>query len=256
MRLLLKLRSLKDQAYDLKYHHKLQGFIYSLLDGTPYVKLHDKRGYKFFCFSNIFPPEDAKAGATRNLLISSPDLGMINAIEKSLKELQEEGKTVNVGEMSFKIDSISRLELKIGRSCTLVTGTPIVVRIPKGNYERYGIKPPKGYDYVYWRKRYSFEAFIKQLEDNLLKKYNEFHGGSLEGFPLFEQFMFKKQVCSHIVIGGKEVRVFGSIWEFLFSYLNINKEQRKILQFGLDCGFGELNSMGFGFVNVSDKNDR
>jgi hypothetical protein len=30
MRLLLRLRALKDQAHDLKYHHKLQGFIYGL----------------------------------------------------------------------------------------------------------------------------------------------------------------------------------------------------------------------------------
>jgi CRISPR/Cas system endoribonuclease Cas6 (RAMP superfamily) len=43
MRLLIKLQVLKDQAYDLKYPHKLQRFIYSLLDGTPYVKLHDVR---------------------------------------------------------------------------------------------------------------------------------------------------------------------------------------------------------------------
>jgi len=47
MRLLVKLRAMKDQAYDLKYHHKLQGFIYGLLDGTPHVKLHDKRGDTF-----------------------------------------------------------------------------------------------------------------------------------------------------------------------------------------------------------------
>ncbi|HID60907.1 MAG TPA: hypothetical protein EYP46_03510, partial [Hadesarchaea archaeon] len=77
MRLLLKLRVLKDQAYDLKYHHKLQGFIYSLLDETPYVKLHDRRGYKFFCFSNILPSVDATTGTTRSLIISSPDVGLI-----------------------------------------------------------------------------------------------------------------------------------------------------------------------------------
>lgn len=56
MRLLLKLRAAKDQAYDMRYHHKLQGFVYGLIEGTPYMKLHDRRGYKFFCFSNIFPP--------------------------------------------------------------------------------------------------------------------------------------------------------------------------------------------------------
>jgi CRISPR-associated endoribonuclease Cas6 len=248
MRLLLKLRAAKNQAYDLKYHHKLQGFIYSLLDGTPYIKLHDRKGYKFFCFSNIFPPNDAKAGAARSLLISSPDVGLINALEKSLKELQEEGEPANVGEMSFKIDSISRLNPNIVRSCTLITGTPIVIRIPKENYEKYGIKPPKDYDYVYWRKNYSFEAFIKQLEDNLFKKYREFYGTPLEEFPIFEQFVFKKQVCNHVLLGGKEVRVFGSIWEFSFSYLDGKK--REVLQFGLDAGFGEENSLGFGFMNV------
>lgn len=44
------------------------------------------------------------------------------------------------------------------------------------------------------------------------------------------------------------VKVFGSIWEFMFGYLNSGR--RKIIQFGLDCGFGELNSMGFGFINT------
>ncbi|MBA7698346.1 hypothetical protein ES703_107023 [subsurface metagenome] len=249
MRLLVKLRSLKDQAYDLKYYHKLQGFIYRLLDETPYVKLHDRRGYKFFCFSNIFPPEDVRGGTTRSLLISSPDVGMINILESRLRGFQEEGEPVNVGEMSFRVDSISRLEPKMGEPCTLITGTPIVIRIPRENYEKYGIKPPRDYGGVYWRKHYSFEAFIKQLEDNLFKKYNDFYGGSLGEFPLFEQFMFKKQVCNHVVLGGKEVRVLGSIWEFAFSYLN--GKRRKIIQFGLDCGFGELSSMGFGFMNIA-----
>ena len=248
MRLLLKLRALKDQAYDLKYHHKLQGFIYDLLDGTPYEKLHDRRGYKFFCFSNIFPPENMQTGSIRNLMISAPDLGLIEILNRKIAEAIEGGKTANVGEMSFELEGARLLKPKLGRNCRLVTGTPIVIRIPKENYEKYGIKPPKDYNYVYWRKQYSFEAFIKQLEDNLFKKYDEFYGGSLEKFPLFEQFIFKKQVCNHVVIGGKEIRVFGSIWEFVFSYLN--KEQEKILKFGLDCGFGELNSMGLGFMNV------
>jgi CRISPR-associated endoribonuclease Cas6 len=47
------------------------------------------------------------------------------------------------------------------------------------------------------------------------------------------------------VLGGKEVKVLGSIWEFSFSYLDGKK--REVLQFGLDCGFGEENSLGVGF---------
>jgi CRISPR-associated endoribonuclease Cas6 len=249
MRLLLKLRATKNQAYDLKYHHKLQGFIYSLLDGTPYVRLHDRRGYKFFCFSNIFPPEDMKKGDARHLLISSPDVGLISILTNRLDRLQEEEQQVNVGDTSFGIEAVKALEPKIGKSCKLITGTPIVLRIPKEKFESYGIAPTKDYDYVYWRKHWPFEPFVKQLEENLFKKYREFYGKKIEEFPIFEQFEFKKSVCNHVVLGGKEVRVFGSIWEFSFSYLDGKK--REVLEFGLDAGFGEENSLGFGFMNVA-----
>jgi len=101
---------------------------------------------------------------------------------------------------------------------------------------------------VYWRKQHSFAAFVKQLEDNLKKKYREYHEDEPTADPIFEQFIFKKQVCNHVILDGREVKVFGSNWEFIFNYLD--NEKQKILQFGLDCGFGELNSMGFGFMNV------
>ncbi len=55
-------------------------------------------------------------------------------------------------------------------------------------------------------------------------------------------------VCNHIIEEGKEHKVIGSIWEFAFSHLS--PEQRDILEFGLECGFGERNSLGFGFVNT------
>jgi len=256
MRLLLKLRALKEQVYDPKYHHKLQGFIYSLLDETPYVRLHDKRGYKFFCFSNIFPPKGAKkepsesmtSGEVRQLLISSPEVGLINILNERLVEMVDEKSAVNIGDMSFWVESVNAFEPRIGRSCKMITGTPIVLRIPREKFERYGIVPPKNYNYVYWRKHWPFEPFVKQLEENLFKKYKEFYGTSFEVFPIFEQFEFKKQVCNHVVFGGKEIRVFGSIWEFSFSYLN--KAKRDVLQFGLDAGFGEENSLGFGFMNL------
>jgi len=47
MRLLVELRALSDCVYDLMYYHKLQGFLYSLLEDSPYRDLHDGRGYKF-----------------------------------------------------------------------------------------------------------------------------------------------------------------------------------------------------------------
>jgi len=124
-----------------------------------------------------------------------------------------------------------------------------VIRIPRANYTRYGIEPPEDYEYVYWRKQYPFDAFVKQLEDNLFKKYNTFYGTQLEAFPIFEQFTFQKQVCNHLVIDGREVKVFGSIWRFTFNYLYGDKQ--KVVQFALDTGLGELNSIGYGFTNIT-----
>jgi len=243
MRLLVKVKALCDSIYDLRYHHKLQGFLYGLLKGSAYHGLHHKRGYKFFSFSNIFPPEDMREGDVRHFLVASPDSRLIAIFKERLEGL----KRINIGEMAFSLENIAVLKPRIGRSCMLVTATPIIIRIPRVNYSRYGINPPKDYPYLYWRKQYPFEAFIKQLEENLVKKYNAFHGESVSPSPIFEQFIFKKQVCNHIIIKGRKVKVLGSLWRFAFNYLS--GEKKKIIQFGLDTGLGELNSLGFGFIN-------
>ena len=73
MRLLAAVEALKDCKYDLKYHHKMQGFLYSLIQGTEFAALHDKRGSKFFCFSNLFPVKDFKKKDIVRFLVSSPD---------------------------------------------------------------------------------------------------------------------------------------------------------------------------------------
>lgn len=249
MRILLRLKSLRNFSYDIKYYHKLQGFIYNLLKDTSYSILHEKKGYKFFCFSNIFPIGDTKVNDKRNIIISSPDKFFIKFLEDKLNNMKNKEKTIKIGNMLFSIDDVSLVNIKIRKSLNLISATPIIIRIPEKNYEKYEI--PKKFRkkrFVYWRPSYSFEAFVKQLEENLFKKYNEFHKTNLEKFPIFEQFKYKKLVISHVVIRGKEYKFVGSIWEFIFSYLN--DEQKKILEFAIDCGFGERNSLGFGFMNV------
>ena len=39
MRLLIKLKSLKSAAYDLKYYHKLRGFLYGLQKSSKYFNM-------------------------------------------------------------------------------------------------------------------------------------------------------------------------------------------------------------------------
>ncbi|MBI3034940.1 hypothetical protein HYY71_01325 [Candidatus Woesearchaeota archaeon] len=91
-------------------------------------------------------------------------------------------------------------------------------------------------------------AFVKQLSDNLIKKYNQYYSRNVASQNLFEMFKFKKPVCVHRIENGIEIKTVGSLWEFKFNYLE--QEQKRILQLGLESGLGELNSSGFGFMNV------
>ena len=259
MRLMLKLKASKDFAYDQKYYHKAAGFIYSLLKESPLNTLHDFKSYKFFCFSNLFPlPKNQKGelefsvkkGSEMNWLISSPSTLFIRILEEKLKEKKE----INIGEMSFYLESVKSFELKIPkRNLKLVSATPIIIRIPERNYDVYNI--PKEFRkkrYVYWRKMYPHEAFLKQLEDNLKKKYEKFYGTKINIDNIFEIFYHKDEVVVYVTLEGRDIMMVGSLWEFYFTYLD--EEQRKILKFGIDCGFGERNSLGFGFINPVSEN--
>jgi CRISPR-associated endoribonuclease Cas6 len=227
----------------------LQGFIYNCLRDTEYSILHDKKGYKFFCFSNIFPIGNIKSNEKRNLIISSPDRFFIKILEDKIKELSEKNGVINIGEYQFSIEEISKINVKLNRNCKLISATPIIIKIHEKNYEKYKIPEEfRKKRYVYWRPQYSFEAFVDQLEKNLIKKYNEFYKTDFRIERIFEMFRFIKSTVNNVIIENIEQKMVGSIWEFQFSYLN--SKQKKILEFGIDCGFGERNSLGFGFMNV------
>jgi CRISPR-associated endoribonuclease Cas6 len=237
MRILINLRAAKNQGYESLYHHKLQGFVYGLLRDSGFDGLHDKEGYKFFCFSNIFPIKDIMgAGEAFNLIIASPNAELISsvegALEKILADADGNGRDVNIGEMSFEVVGFKKLETKLKRK----------------DYERYGIpEEERKARYVYWRPKYSFEAFLKQLSENLIKKFNDFYGTKLREYDLFEQFVFRRTTATKVIIDGREYVMVGSMWEFVWSYMD--ETQRRVIEFGLDAGFGERNSLGFGFVN-------
>lgn len=246
MRVIISLKSLDDQPYEYEYHHHLQGFIYNLLRKSEYSYLHDKEGYKFFCMSNIFPVSELRRGDIRNLVVSSPSDGFIETIAMNLAKMSE----VRVGCMRFKINGMRFIRHKIKEdNVRLITGTPIVIRIQRYRYKEYNIIPDKPYEYTFWRKDYPLRAFIKQLEENLLKKYKDFYGCSLEeALPLIQTLEFKKQVSTKIHFDEGVQTVIGTVWEFFFQ--GLSKVQKSLLEFGLEVGLGEMNSKGFGFTNI------
>jgi CRISPR-associated endoribonuclease Cas6 len=59
-------------------------------------------------------------------------------------------------------------------------------------------------------------------------------------------------VSTKLQVGNTKIVFIGTLWEFVFSEI-ISSE---IQLFALDCGLGERNSLGFGFMNVIPNNKR
>ena len=262
MRLLLRLKCSETSPYEMQYHYHLQGFIYGLLKGSKYDYIHDKEGYKFFCFSNIFPAKSLESNDLRTLIVSSPNNEFIQYLYEKLQK--QCNRSITIAHMKFSINSIDKFSVKIPNNIhvTLITGTPIIVRIPREKYLAYGNEQSNNYNYIYWRNDHPFYLFISQLENNLLKKYIEYSkfcddrysipaldtdSASIPPPPIFQKFKFKKQISTRLYMKGFQQVVIGTIWEFGFD-LNFD---RNLIQFILDSGLGERNSLGFGFMNIS-----
>jgi len=255
LRVLVRLTAQGSFPYELGYHHSFQGFIYGLLRGTGYESLHDKERYKFFCFSNLVPPTQViPRGSRKTWIISSPDEAFIETVAERLTG--HKGQPIRLGRMVLNVDQVELRKVELPSSAfeesVLSSGTPIVVRIPQYRWNEYGIQPKRDYRFVYWRKEHTASSFIKQLEENLLKKYGEYFSVQEQrNSQLFEKLEFRRQVAIPLKMKGRETTAIGTLWDFHFA--SIDETKRGILQFGLDVGFGEMNSLGFGFMNLEVK---
>jgi CRISPR-associated endoribonuclease Cas6 len=253
-RLLVKLVASNDTNYEMEHHKQLQGLIYSLLEGSEYSGLHDGKGYKFFSFSGLFPfTYGLRRGDRKSLLISSPNSQFISYLREQLNYLDE----ITIGAMRFRIVFTKKIDIALSRFTSgfgLITGSPIVQAI-----QPY-LRPEHVKDKLFWSTDFPASLFLKQLGDNLVKKYNRFYGleskdkdkgkdkdKTEDHSSIFYKSTFLKQISTKIYMTKKDVRrtvVIGSNWLFNFGHCS------PLLQFGLDAGLGGLNSLGFGFMNV------
>lgn len=231
------------------YHHKLQSLIYHMLKNEGLTDIHDKAGYKFFCFSSIFPSNNMHKNDSKNLIISSPNEKLINALEKYAQKIKNSQTTIEVGKMRFRLDRYKVFSIAVPEyGIKVITGTPILMRISRERYLRYNIDPKIPYRYIFWRKEYPTQMFVEQLEENLKKKYQQFTGDSIPQITILQKIKFRKQISNKIPIKGKIQTIIGTLWEFNFQ----PAQNQQLLQFSIDAGFGERNSLGFGFMNVID----
>jgi CRISPR-associated endoribonuclease Cas6 len=244
LRIILKLKPEHKFTPYFEYHHQVQQFIYSLLKTTSFGSLHDKRGYKFFSFSNIFSSTRSDESNSFNLIISSPILSFIEQISYQLEKLMQNHVPIEIGKTLFELQTFKRVSYKnLQFPLRVITGTPVLVRLPAEKLMSESAAPTT-YRSIYWQNNYPVELFVNAIESNLKKKYKDFTNFEFSS-RFLEEFKFKKQVSTSIQLHYSKITVIGSLWEFAFSE-NIDKNAQL---FALDCGVGERNSLGFGFLN-------
>lgn len=239
---MLKLKNLTSFVPSFQYHSKVQGFIYTLLRNTSFEGLHDKKGSKFFSFSNIFS-EHGSPERLFNLIIASPSERFINELTYQLQKIIEYELPVEIGSL-FELKTIKLIHNNnVIFPLKVITGSPIIIRIPLSRFMDESVNSAP-YKSVYWRSSHPTNLFIEALESNLRKKYYQFTGKSITD-RIFTEFEFKKQVSTKLLVEDRTLPVIGTLWRFTFS----NAINKGLQLFALECGLGERNSLGFGFMN-------
>lgn len=236
MRLIIEFTPINSLPPSSFFNNKfmIQGFFYSLfLKSEKLKEKHDEKGFKFFCFSDVF-----KKNESFFIIFSSPNKELVKEVNNVLKKIQY----FYIGYSLFKKERIKTLNFKVGKKIRWQTGSPIVVY--------YNNRP------FSFLKDKNYLIFIERLRENSIKKYEAYYKEKIEIKEIFEKVRVKKSVAIPLEKRGKKFIVFGTTFDLLEkSYLE--KSERKFYEFLLDCGLGEKNSLGFGFVNpIKDYNNK
>lgn len=255
MRLLIRLRADADATYQTAYHHKLRGRLWRALEGTEFDDRHGQNRPIGLCFSNPFPPGPISEGDRRTVLVATTDRDLLDAIASDLTQDRE----FNIGEMPFTIDEVTGIAPDVGEPGTrgvLESGTGVVVRIPPWRFDDYGIDVDST-EAEFWKPEHSMEPFVTQVGNNIDKKHGLFCPDDLPGpsdvdGDLFDSFELIKTYPLPVTVTEGERRTF-ILSKWRLGYEVRDDHHRRHLNLALDAGIGERNALGFGFVNVRDK---
>jgi len=106
---------------ETNYHYHLQGFIYGLLkNSSQFLQLHNKKGYKFFCFSNIFSPQGSNENMNiRYIIMSSPSRDFVRYVSSMLTKMKERKDPISIGKLQLTIDDLRIFDTKLKPPLTL-----------------------------------------------------------------------------------------------------------------------------------------
>ncbi|AVX29685.1 CRISPR-associated endoribonuclease Cas6 [Carboxydocella sp. JDF658] len=236
----------KEVLLPFNYQYQITSFIYEMVakSSPDYAtKLHDEgfgeKRFKFFTFSQIVARKKKIVSdgvwlfGEFVLKISSP---LYDFLFHLLNGLYKQNN-IKIGREIFLIKDILLYENPVIKSgMNFVCLSPIVVSTIKDDfstpyYIRYTEEP---------------ELFNEKLRQNLIRKYQTYYGRAPAADNLqivFDQEYLQRHKGTKL-IHYRDQKILGYLAPFTIYGSD------ELITFGYDTGFGEKNSMGFGFVEL------
>ncbi|BAK73775.1 CRISPR-associated endoribonuclease Cas6 [Arcobacter sp. L] len=213
---------------------------YSICQKDEYKQKHNQNVFNNYCFGSFFPIEKDKLykkGNTYYFTFRTID-------EKFAKELSNLLRA-NINNPYLQIVQVEKRDIKQFFISEIYSATPVVVSLKKENEKSHQL---------FWTLEKSGDIIElqKQLQENLIKKYEEFFGEKLKVsqnfIQLFEIKNHKPQsVCFTTTKNEmqKKIRLIGNKFRII---PNEDEISQKLAFLSLGVGLGEKSSYGGGFM--------
>ena len=241
MQIKIVFSSEKDIIIPIHYNSLVQAFIYNNIDDELASFLHDRgyqvnnRVFKLFTFSRILN-RGKKEGRHFNfgnkiqLIVASP----IEEFCKSIANHMLQSDSLYIGQSDIRVDQIQIIPYQVNREDIMVeTLSPIVTysTLYKADGSRYTL---------YFTPDES--DFSRIVSENLVRKYNAFYNDDIsldEVIEIVPDGQYKQSITYY-----KDFLVKGISGRFIL------RGDMRLLQMGVDTGFGSKNSQGYGCVKL------
>ena len=265
MRFILKLKAIKEKEFSYNYNFPLSGEINKLLgfNKPEFLDFLTKKGIKLsgrsfnlftfaLSFENVFRRGKKLFLRSNNASLSVSVPGILDEYlnEFSLESITGNHITIlkNYPNAILNIKHLIFLpEPELKEEVSLVPVTPFVMTLRKN------IGPKMMFVSLSYKD--DPEEIAKHITDNLSYKYKTLYNENLKAgkfqiewdkeFIAQRMKMGKKLTAKlSVEFGTKRNSIFGSMVPFTL------KGNKELIKVGYECGFGDMNSLGFGMTNI------
>ncbi|WP_101474407.1 CRISPR-associated endoribonuclease Cas6 [Fusobacterium sp.] len=202
---------------------KIAYFIdHAFLDNPKWKEYHKSNNPKLYCFNSLYPIE--KTGVYN---IDGVYTIQIRTVSEELKNYLltalKNNETKEIKTVSLTVDNLDYQHLK-----KLVSVTPLILKTTGG----------------YWKDYLIEREFLKELNRNIIKKYNYFTNSSIDNINIFKSVKFLNR--GPVSKKYKNIRILGDKVQL---EIENNSLAQQLAYFSLGTGCGCMTGRGFSFVN-------